>query len=314
MRCPRLLRAAALALVPVATAAPGLDLPEPATLAEDQVEALSSTRIPVAPFDGTQVPAIDAEGRVSRRAWRQPSHGLTTLQILRPLRAQVIAEGFEVLFECEADICGGFDFRFATDTLPAPVMHVDLGDFRFLSARRTGAGGAEYVGLMVSRSDSAAFVQITRVSPPGALAPDLIPSSKNPDAAALPDAGLPLAERLERDGRAVLDDLAFASGSAVLEAGAYGSLDALAAYLLEDPARSVVLVGHTDAAGGLEGNIALSRRRALSVRDYLVGALGVPDAQVAAEGVGYLAPLNGNRTEDDRMRNRRVEVVLSTTD
>lgn len=306
--------AAGLGALPVATAALGLDLPVLAMLADEQVAALSSTRIAVAPFDGTQVPGIDVEGAVSHQAWRHPAGRMTTLQILRPLRDQLVADGFEILFECEADICGGFDFRFATETLPEPAMHVDLGDFRFLSAQRPGREGTEYVCLMVSRSESRAFVQLTRVTPPGALPPDLIASSKTPDAAVLQPDGLPIVDRLERAGRAVLDDLEFASGSAALAAGEYGALDALAAFLLDNPARSVVLVGHTDADGALAGNIALSRQRAASVRNYLIGARGVPMAQVTAEGVGYLAPLVSNRTEDGRMRNRRVEVVLTTID
>ena len=74
------------------------------------------------------------------------------------------------------------------------------------------------------------------------------------------------------------------------------------------------MVGHTDAVGGLDGNVALSRRRASSVRDRLVGKYGVAGAQVTSDGVGFLSPRATNLTEAGRERNRRVEVILTSTE
>jgi outer membrane protein OmpA-like peptidoglycan-associated protein len=75
----------------------------------------------------------------------------------------------------------------------------------------------------------------------------------------------------------------------------------------------VAIVGHTDASGGLEANIALSRKRAQAVRNVLIEAFGVPAAQIQAEGVGYLSPRASNLTEAGRTQNRRVEVMLTST-
>ena len=88
----------------------------------------------------------------------------------------------------------------------------------------------------------------------------------------------------------------------------------LAAFLLADPARQVALVGHTDAVGALDGNIALSKRRAASVLERLATAYDVPRTQMTAEGMGYLAPLTTNRTSEGRDQNRRVEAVLLNTE
>ena len=76
----------------------------------------------------------------------------------------------------------------------------------------------------------------------------------------------------------------------------------------------MVLVGHTDAEGALEGNIALSKRRATAVMERLVSVYGVEAAQVSADGVGFLSPLASNLTADGRAQNRRVEVVLTSTE
>ena len=123
-----------------------------------------------------------------------------------------------------------------------------------------------------------------------------------------------LAEALESVGRFVMTDLAFQTGSASLGDDDYPSLTALAAYLAERPGRTVALVGHTDSEGSLAGNIALSKRRAGSVLERLVSDYGVARDQLEAEGMGYLAPIANNLTEAGRDQNRRVEVIVTSTD
>jgi outer membrane protein OmpA-like peptidoglycan-associated protein len=218
-----------------------------------------------------------------------------------------------VIFECETDGCGGFDFRFATDVLPAPAMHVDLGDFRFAAFAR---GMDEVASLLVSRGGAAVFVQLTRVSPAEAAAGpvETFPAAPPVLADATSDPQPEVAAALAATGAVVLEDLAFASGSADLGGDAFASLDRLADYLRANPGHRVTVVGHTDAVGGLEGNIALSQRRAASVVERLVGQHGVPRAQLSAAGAGYLAPRASNLTEEGRALNRRVEVVLTAVD
>jgi OOP family OmpA-OmpF porin len=258
-------------------------------------------------------------------AWRIDGANLTSLQLLAPLRDQLTADGFAVVFECATNDCGGFDFRFGTDVLPEPDMHVDLGDFRFLAAERTGADGPEVVSLIVSRSSNAGYVQMTRVgtvalppataavpdTPPDIAVPQPMPA---PQAEALPAAPEDLGGRLESGGAVALDDLVFASGESVLAAGDYASLRALADYLADNPTRTIAIVGHTDASGSLATNIGLSRARARAVRDVLIDRYGAAAGRVQAEGVGYLAPRATNLTEEGRRQNRRVEVMLTSTE
>ena len=89
-----------------------------------------------------------------------------------------------------------------------------------------------------------------------------------------------------------------------------GSAGFSASITAADAGKRVALVGHTDSVGSLDGNITVSRSRAQSVRDALVRGLGVPAAQVDAQGAGYLSPIATNDTEDGRTANRRVEAVL----
>ena len=290
-----------------------LDLPAKVVAENRQSESPGSYALPIAPFNGTAVPTRQAEGNVDQRAYRLDAEGMTTLAIMAPLRAQVQAAGFAVILDCDGRACGGFDFRFGTEVMAEPDMHVDIGDFRFLSAEKSG----EVISLLVSRSSHSAFVQITRVGPPDAVA---VPLPDTPVVElGVDDAPRSTAEpgnigaSLEAAGSVALDDLVFASGAAALEPGDYTSLKDLAAWLAANPQVLITLVGHTDTSGGLAANVALSERRAELVRRALIDQYGADDTRIVAQGVGYLAPRATNQTEEGRTRNRRVEVIVTST-
>ena len=302
-----------------ATAAPAtqLALPSTAQQAATLSETLGSQRLPISAYDNGHMQTVWAEGAIRTDAWQMAHGGMTSLQILAPLRDQLVQAGYEVRFECADLDCGGFDFRYALEVLPAPEMHVDLGDYRYLLAQRDTAEAEDFVTLLVSRSAERGFVQITTVGAAAAVIPQVVTATKSPDPVAqltpvtnvdLGAASLPV--QLQETGRAVLADLSFQTGSSKLAEGGADSLQALAAFLVAEPERSVVLVGHTDAEGALDSNINLSRQRADAVRAHLVSTLGIAPERVRAEGVGYLAPLTTNETAEGRSANRRVEVIL----
>lgn len=322
--------AAAFVAAAPAQAEIALVLPASAERTAMRVEPLASYALAVSAMRAGEVRLLPLEGRLSQAAWRLRETPDSSLQILQGLRAQILAAGYTVVFECETDGCGGFDFRYRLRLLPEPEMHVDLGDFRYLAAVRGEGASAEHLALVVSRSTGSGFVHLTQIAPaesggdPSAasMAPASEPGTGPIGVAPLGTSPLPetptaavaaLAARLETSGSVVLDDLAFETGAATLSPGGYTSLAALAAYLAANPARQVTLVGHTDAVGALAGNIALSRKRAEAVRARLLEAHGVNPAQVGAEGAGWLAPRASNLTEAGRALNRRVEVVLTST-
>ncbi|KPP83442.1 MAG: putative outer membrane protein [Rhodobacteraceae bacterium HLUCCO07] len=312
-----------LALVLVGGAARAVDLavPSNAQLTLERISARDSYGVATGPALDGRVPTTAAEGQVARRSWRIDAQGLSTLQLMAPLRDQLVDAGYEILFECAAADCGGFDFRFALEVIPAPDMHVDLFDFRYLAARHDDRDGrVSHAVLLTSRTETAGFVQVVQIVPADEETPQSAGGDRpalGPGDSAAPEEGdtpLPVAVALERNGHAVLSDLAFETGSSNLGPGEFASLAALADYLLADPDRRIALVGHTDAVGGLDGNIALSKRRAASVLERLATDLGVPRSQMEAEGVGYLAPFTTNLSPEGREINRRVEAVLLNTE
>lgn len=300
----------------LANPAAALSLNFPAKVLDEETrsEIPGSYALPTAPFDGSSVPSRRIEGALDQRAFKLDAPGMTTLSLYGPLRDQVLRDGYEIIFECETRTCGGFDFRFNTDVMPEPDMHVDLGDFRFLSGQK----GTEAVSILVSRSTGAAYVQITRVSdvPAPVVSVDTEIDLDEPVVSrTVGDSPAPSAigAALDEVGLAVLDDLVFASGAATLSDGDYPSLAAVAAWLQANPDGTIALVGHTDASGSLAANVALSERRAEAVAAALIQTYGADAARVSAEGVGFLSPRATNQTEEGRQKNRRVEVIVTST-
>ncbi len=301
--------------------ATALELPTNAAVTRETTDAFATLSLPVSGWSVDGMEMVSHDGTVIHRAWRVPESSLTTFQAAEPIRRDLEDRGYEVLFDCVTHVCGGFDFRYALDLLPEPEMHVNLGDFRYLAARR--ADPEELVGIVISRGAGDVYVHEARVSeaapPPATTEPATEPAApetteSRPAAAPAPVIasrnGDTLTSRLETQGRVVLDDLEFATGSAALEPRAFGSLVELAAWLNETPAASIVLVGHSDGVGALDTNVALSRQRAQSVAERLISAHAVSPGQLRAEGIGYLAPLASNATPEGRARNRRVEAVF----
>jgi outer membrane protein OmpA-like peptidoglycan-associated protein len=87
------------------------------------------------------------------------------------------------------------------------------------------------------------------------------------------------------------------------------TLKEIAALLKQDPKLLLFVVGHTDNVGGDDYNMDLSRRRATSVVTALTSQHGIDAKRLKPAGVGLLAPVAPNDTEEGRAKNRRVELV-----
>lgn len=107
----------------------------------------------------------------------------------------------------------------------------------------------------------------------------------------------------------ILENVHFETGESRLLEGSATELDLLAEYLLENPEISIILTGHTDNIGTTAANMNLSRERALSVKNYLVGK-GVAKTRIEAQGMGESRPIASNDTEEGRQKNRRTEISI----
>ncbi len=309
-------------------AAPVFDLTfvAPAQPTSRRTEPMTSYRFAVGPFALGRIATLIAEGPLLQTAFKIDAPDQSTLQLLLPLRDQIMAAGFTVIYECETQACGGFDFRFGTEVIAEPDMHVDLGDFRYLAATRNAGTGDELLSLMVSKSPDHGFVQFTQVGSFAKAAPRMAAATMSRDLNTVPlvapapvtraggaDGAGVLAATLDQGLQVVLEDLVFASGSSALSPGDFASLRDLAAWLRGNPGRTVSVVGHTDASGSVSANLSLSKLRAQSVRQRLIADFAIPAAQITADGVGSSVPRDTNATNAGRQKNRRVEVMTTPT-
>ena len=132
---------------------------------------------------------------------------------------------------------------------------------------------------------------------PTAAAPQVVP----------PPAAKPVAKAAPatETGNAVGFHINFAFNSAVIPPANIGQLDRVAELLRQESALSLAVEGHTDAVGGTDYNIELSRRRAEAVVHYLTDH-GVDGRRLMAVGKGKTEPLVADPMDG---RNRRVQFL-----
>ena len=110
-----------------------------------------------------------------------------------------------------------------------------------------------------------------------------------------------------------LGDVLFDTGKSELKPGAARKMDQLAQFLSEHPNRRVEIDGFTDSVGSDSYNEELSLNRADSVKSALL-ARGIDGSRIATEGYGKAFPVATNNDPSGRQQNRRVEVVIGSTD
>jgi outer membrane protein OmpA-like peptidoglycan-associated protein len=119
--------------------------------------------------------------------------------------------------------------------------------------------------------------------------------------------------RVSREGNRMvirLVGLTFQSGQDVVRPAYRPLLEKVRQAADVFPRSQIVIEGHTDAYGGDENNLALSRRRAEAVSAYLTNELGVPEFRISSVGYGETQPIANNDTEQGRERNRRIDVII----
>jgi len=110
-----------------------------------------------------------------------------------------------------------------------------------------------------------------------------------------------------------LGDVLFDTGQSQLKPGAQRPIEQIAAFLNDNPERSVQVEGFTDSQGTDEYNQQLSQQRADAVAQAIIQR-GIDAQRVRALGYGEEFPKASNTSPGSRQLNRRVEIVVSNGD
>ena len=89
-----------------------------------------------------------------------------------------------------------------------------------------------------------------------------------------------------------------------------GKIDAVVAYLQQNPTHGVIVEGHCDERGSNEYNLALGERRSLAVRAAMVSA-GIDGARVQTRSYGEERGVAFGHDESAWRLNRRAEFVFT---
>jgi outer membrane protein OmpA-like peptidoglycan-associated protein len=122
--------------------------------------------------------------------------------------------------------------------------------------------------------------------------------------------GCPKFIHLEGSQVRVLQQVHFQTGSATILPDSFPMLQEIVLLLKANPdIKRMRIEGHTDNRGNADMNLDLSKRRAASVRQWLVDH-GIDSGRLESEGYGLTRPIASNDTDEGRALNRRVEFKI----
>ena len=260
-------------------------------------------------------PPIKAEG-VRTRIWYE-APGATSAEVFRNYANELTAQGFTMLYDSTQDPKLGkwngylipfnaADGKLNTSRSNFVLYSAPTSQVRTLSAQRIKDGQTLYVHLTVVQwdKDNATF----KAKQGAYAALDIVEAGQLKQNMVTVSAS-EMSKAIASTGRIALYGILFDTGKAEIKPESKTALEEIAKLLKTEVGLKLRVVGHTDNQGGLDSNIALSKRRAEAVNAALASQHGIAAARLSAFGVADLAPVASNADEAGRAKNRRVELV-----
>ena len=218
--------------------------------------------------------------------------GRSPLEVLRNYQGSLKAAGFTPLYECEGDACGAADsftgsnnFNFGNTLFKDRVYSTARSDAHVCAA------GAQITGFRYTLLDNPATGETAAVMTWRPLikgyalpCPDDMEArtsvavfrvqAKAMEEKMVTVSASEMTNQLTANGKVAIYGILFDSAKADIKPESKASLDEIGKLMKATPALKLHVVGHTDNAGGLEGNFDLSKRRAGAVKDALVKQYG----------------------------------------
>jgi outer membrane protein OmpA-like peptidoglycan-associated protein len=108
----------------------------------------------------------------------------------------------------------------------------------------------------------------------------------------------------------ILPNIEFEIGKAIIGKNSFSELDMISQFLQEHPNYHVEISGHTDNTGDSNANLQLSKDRAKAITQYVVEHGFIKKSRISHTGFGQTKPIASNDTEQNRHKNRRVEIKI----
>jgi outer membrane protein OmpA-like peptidoglycan-associated protein len=264
-------------------------------------------------------------GAYTRLAYLVPPER-SSLEVMENYLDQVKKLGGNALFQCRGDACGGdekrgsaggggrmslsmylYPFETFTDKFESVgycLMFAQIKDRRYLAAELPKQGA--HLSVYTFSVEAGACDQ--ELGNRTVALVQIVEGKERESRMTVPDAS-ELARSISQSGRAAVYGIYFGSNRAEPEPESTPTLEQIAKLLQSQPSLKVLIVGHTDNVGGYSANVDLSQRRAKAVVKELSTRYKIAADRLTPVGVSSASPLDTNKTDEGRSKNRRVEIV-----
>jgi len=242
------------------------------------------------------------EGKVTRISYYLPEDR-STLEVFRNYEDALKAAGFEILFTCSKKECGGRPFNHEVVKYSGGFAD-NYSEQRFLAAKLARNEGDVYVSLYIVKNTSGGGKDRNHIY----TQVDVIEVAPMQEAMVTVDADA-MAEEIFETGSISIYGILFDFDKADIKPESAATIEEIATLLNNNPDLKLFIVGHTDNKGSLDYNMNLSQKRAGAVVDVLITEHGIETSRLTPKGLGFLAPVDSNKSEEGRAKNRRVELV-----
>lgn len=296
------------------------------------VKAFDELVLPAGPAEGRTfatnqkfAATVTAQGQVTRTIYIAPP-GRSSLEVTTNFVDAVAGKGFENVFTCAGSVCGesftllkyrwnkpetkvqGENYEHQRKLMVDAVFD-QLIEVRYSLFRKSAAEGDTYVAVYGGLHRGGSFGDNSKALQDrvGVLVEVVEPRAM--DRAMVVVSAAEIGGKVASEGRAVFYGIQFDFDKADVKPESDRQIAEMAKYLQANPQARVYIIGHTDNKGALDYNVGLSNRRAESVVRALAGKFRIDARRLTPRGLGPLAPVASNRTEDGQAKNRRVEMV-----
>ena len=244
--------------------------------------------------DGALVKSQHLEGKITYIEYATPPER-SDLEVYHNYEGALKSAGFEVLFACAPnDGCGLADLT---------LSGMQGGKRRWFS------NGTRILSAKLSRPEGDVYVYLEQHAWGENYAALFIIEPQPMETGMVTVNAAALAGGLTRAGHVEVPGIFFDFNKSDVKPESKPALAEVAKMLKANPSLHVWVVGHTDSVGTVEANQRLSEARAAAVAKTLVADYGISATRLKGYGVGPLAPVAPNDSEEGRAKNRRVELV-----
>jgi len=255
---------------------------------------------------------LDVEGKFTR-IYYELEDNTTITQIFANYQKAMEKAGFEVLAKglfkdrnVGKEVGGGswlgtFYDKNAYPTNSNILMHAGSatsGGTCFIAGKVVKGGGTAYVVVAGKEYSDKKKIYMIDIIEETKMEDDLIKINADE-----------MLKGIKAEGKITLYGIFFDFDKADVKPESEPTLKEIANLLKKDTKLNLYVVGHTDNKGKFEYNIDLSKRRAQAIVKELTTKYGISSNRLTPDGVGPLASVSTNETEDGRKLNRRVELV-----